>query len=117
MVRIKNREYIIGAVVLILLGVIIWKTQKSNPLPKQEADAPLKSPAAPDKLAPADSNNLEGQLKISDDAKRGNLMLVMEDRTIYIFTARDYSPLLDKQVKLQIDGSPENFRLVDIKLK
>ena len=117
MVRIKNREYVIAAIVLILLGIIIWKTQKSTPLTKQQANEPLKSTSTQDKIAPAESNNLEGQLKISDDAKRGNLMLIMEDRTIYIFTARDYSQLLDKKVKLQIDGSLENFRLIDIKLK
>lgn len=58
-----------------------------------------------------------GTLKISDNLKRGNLMLITEERTIYLFTSRDYSALLDKAVRVEVEGTLENFRLVDIAAK
>ena len=66
---------------------------------------------------PTGAQKLQGTLKISDDLRRGNLMLVTSERAIYLFTSRDYSSLLDKQVTVEIEGTLENFRLVDIKAK
>ncbi|MGE5298093.1 MAG: hypothetical protein ACM3KM_02945 [Acidobacteriaceae bacterium] len=60
-----------------------------------------------------------GQLKASDNEKKGNLMLFMpqEDQTIYIHTSRDYSALLDKDVYVTYEGDLTNFKLLDIKAK
>jgi len=44
-------------------------------------------------------------------------MLITEERTIYLFTSRDYSALLDKAVRVEVEGTLENFRLVDIAAK
>lgn len=62
-------------------------------------------------------NGLEGQLKVSNDSNRGNLMLLLKDsdRIIYLYSSRDYSSLIGKNVLVTIDGSLDDFRLVDIK--
>lgn len=119
MARIKSREYAIGIIILVLVGAVIWKTQKPKTPAQKNSDNQTQppSPSGQNPTLPSDNGKLEGELKISDDAKRGNLMLIMQDRTVYIFTGRDYSGLLNKQVQLQIDGSLENFRLIDIKAK
>lgn len=61
-------------------------------------------------------NTLSGELKASNDTKRGNLMLMLtdSDRVIYLHTSRDYTALIDKEVVVTIDGSLDDFRLVDI---
>jgi hypothetical protein len=43
------------------------------------------------------------------------LLLSDSDRIIYLYTSRDYSALLGKNVMVTIDGSLDDFRLVDIK--
>jgi hypothetical protein len=64
-------------------------------------------------------NALEGELKVSTDKKRGNYMLLLNDsdRIIYLNTSRDFSSLVGKQVLISIDGSLDDFRLIDIKAK
>jgi hypothetical protein len=64
-------------------------------------------------------NALEGELQVSNDTKRGNLMLLLKDsdKVIYLNTSRDFSSLTGKQVIVTIDGSQDDFRLVDIKAK
>ncbi len=61
-------------------------------------------------------NGLQGELQSSNDANRGNLMLLLSDsdRIIYLNTSRDYSGLIGKDVLVKIDGSLDDFRLVDI---
>jgi hypothetical protein len=62
-------------------------------------------------------NALEGELKASNDKRRGNLMLLLKDsdRVIYLNTSRDFSQLIGKQVSVSIEGSLDDFRLLDIK--
>jgi hypothetical protein len=64
-------------------------------------------------------NALEGELRVSTDKRRGNLMLLMNDsdRIIYLNTSRDFSALVGKQVSVSIDGSLDDFLLIDIKEK
>jgi hypothetical protein len=64
-------------------------------------------------------NALEGELRVSTDKRRGNLMLLMNDsdRIIYLNTSRDFSALVGKQVSVSIEGSLDDFRLIDIKAK
>jgi len=115
----KNTQYIIGGIViLIIAGFFLFRTTPINdnvspPQDGQSADQPQ------DKTEDEPGENtslriMEGIIKISDDLKKGNLMLVSPDRTTYIFTSRDYSNLLDKEVKLEIEGDLENFTLIDI---
>jgi|GEM_PF-3931907 len=64
-------------------------------------------------------NALEGELKASNDRKRGNLMLLLNDsdRIIYLNTSRDFGSLVGKQVTVTIEGSLDDFVLQDIKVK
>ncbi len=61
-------------------------------------------------------NTLEGELLNSNDKRRGNLMLLLKDsdRIIYLNTSRDFSSLIGKQVSVSIEGSLDDFRLLDI---
>ncbi|MCL5775041.1 MAG: hypothetical protein M1333_02400 [Patescibacteria group bacterium] len=59
----------------------------------------------------------EGVLKISDDSKRGNLMLIMQERKIYIFTSRDFTNLIEKNVAVTYEGTLDSFVLGDINEK
>jgi hypothetical protein len=45
------------------------------------------------------------------------LLLKDSDKVIYLNTSRDFSSLTGKQVIVTIDGSQDDFRLVDIKAK
>jgi hypothetical protein len=61
-------------------------------------------------------NGLKGQLQVSNDKRRGNLMLLLDDsdRIIYLNTSRDFSSLIGKEVVVSIEGSLDDFRLLDI---
>ena len=63
----------------------------------------------------AGEGELVGTLKTSDNLKRGNLMLVISDHTIYLFTSRNYSALLNKQVTMKINGTMENFSEAEVR--
>ena len=117
----KTSKYLPPAVVvlviLIIAGVQLFKQNKpasdESPAGEQqqngENDEKETLTGAP--------GAFEGTLKISDNLKRGNLMLITPERAIYLFTSRDYSALLDKEVHLEIEGTLENFSLVDIRAK
>lgn len=113
----KSSKYlpaaVVAAIIIIVAGVQYFKNLKpANETQNQNAqqEQNQKNGAA----VPAAASGLEGVLKISDNLKRGNLMVVMSERVVYLFTSRDYSKLLNKEVKVVIDGTLENFRLVDI---
>ena len=59
-------------------------------------------------------NMLEGVLWSSDNETKGNLMLVNSYATIYIKTLRDFNSLVGKQVIASVDGTLENFTLLNI---
>ncbi|MEX1064315.1 MAG: hypothetical protein WD898_01020 [Candidatus Paceibacterota bacterium] len=59
-------------------------------------------------------NTLEGTLRVSDDPSKGNLMLVTEESVVYITTSRDYSSLVGEEVVVSVDGTLENFTLLNI---
>ena len=117
----KTSKYLpaaaVALVIIVLAGIQYFRKQK--PADKgqgQEAGREQSQQGSP-KPTPQTPGMLEGTLKISDNLKRGNLMVAMPERTVYLFTSRDYSSLLDKTVKVEIEGTLENFRLVDIKAK
>lgn len=107
-------------VVLLAAGLAVWKlTAKRESGIPQVVNTTIEndnSEAATD-LSQSEAlqgNIMEGTLKASDNPKRGNLMLVTASSTIYIYTSRDFTALLDKEVKVSYDGTTDNFRLGDI---
>ena len=63
------------------------------------------------------NNYLEGILSKSEDPNRGNLKLISKLGDIYLRTSRDFSSLVGLQVLVIINGSHENFELLDIQSK
>jgi hypothetical protein len=116
---------VMGVILVILLVVVVqyFKGQSKNEpdsennTNKQGTEQRGSFEAKTPESAPNGEGQLSGTLKISDDLKRGNLMLITSDRAIYLFTSRDYSTLFDKEVYVEIEGDFESFRLVDIVAK
>lgn len=59
-------------------------------------------------------NHLEGRLENSNDMNRGNFKLVSSVGDIYIRTARDFAGLVGSDVLVKIEGTLDNFKLIDI---
>lgn len=104
--------------IILILGFIQYKgnstKSKSN---ENKVENTSKQEFNETNLEKSASNNLQGILKISDNLKRGNLMLNTNEKTIYLFTSRDYSDLFDQEVNVEIEGTLDNFRLINIKSK
>jgi len=60
------------------------------------------------------NRDVEGVLWPSDDETKGNLMLVNNNATIYIRTSRDFNDLTGKYVIASVDGTLDNFTLLNI---
>lgn len=60
-------------------------------------------------------NYLEGILQSSDDQAKGNLKVVSNSSTVYLRTSRNFSELLGANVMVTIEGTLDNFKLLDIK--
>jgi hypothetical protein len=108
----KHIFLLVGILVIVIAGWLI-KNQNSK--------SPVNSNLTPtnESLKPSTptSQNISGLLKLSDNTQRGNLMLETAKEKIYLFTGRDYSKLLNTQVVLKINGTLENFSLIDITAK
>jgi hypothetical protein len=107
---LKKHTYQIIGVIIVLIGLWLIKHNQpnisSNPTP-MPIDAKLDT-------TQSKPEELTGLLKLSDNTQRGNLMLETTKEKIYLFTGRDYSKLLNTQVVLKINGTLENFSLIDI---
>ncbi|HXK41179.1 MAG TPA: hypothetical protein VJ046_03745 [Candidatus Paceibacterota bacterium] len=106
----KNRIYIIITGVVAI--TLIWLSQ-SNRDQLPELRLPLGEELS-DNIAAENVGALEGVLWSSDDEAKGNLMLVKNNATIYIRTSRDFSGLVGKYVIASIDGTLDNFTLLNI---
>lgn len=108
----KNLIYII--VIGIVALVLIWLSQSSkNQAPELKSlldDKKIENNAITKKL----NNTLDGVLWSSNDNTKGNLMLVTGNTTIYIKTSRKFDELTGKNVIVSIDGTPDNFTLLNI---
>ena len=106
----NNRIYIIitGLVAITL----IWLSQ-SNKNKLSDLQLPLDEELTSN-IADENVNTLEGVLWSSDDETKGNLMLVNNNTTIYIRTSRDFSGLTGKYVIASVDGTLDNFTLLNI---
>ncbi len=91
------------------------QTELTAPQDESSQNNESSAPGAITSQAP--ENTWEGILKASDSAQKGNLMLVMSSRTIYIMTSRDFSDLLDKPVVVSYEGTSDSFRLGNITAK
>ena len=99
----------IGVVALTL----IWLSQSNrNQIPELESltgNDTVKTAANEERV-----NMLEGTLWPSDDETKGNLMLANSAATIYIKSSRDFSGLVGKYVIASVDGTLDNFVLINI---
>ena len=126
----KTQKYVIGGIIVIAL-VAAWQfskkpdspniNQSANQGEEQELNSPENVGAEGEIAQPSENqagenqgNAWEGSLKLSDNPAKGNLLLMTKDRVIYIRTSRDYSALVDKEVKVTYEGTLESFRLGDI---
>ena len=113
----KNPRFWTGVIVAIILVTII--TQSKKPAEEQKAEEKNSNSQnteqqEPPKTIISNPNAWEGQLKLSDNSAKGNLMLITTDKTIYIKTSRDFSALINKKVSVTYEGTLETFRLGDI---
>jgi polysaccharide deacetylase 2 family uncharacterized protein YibQ len=109
---------VIAIVVVITLIAVIKNDSEDEVLPNNNAtqDDQKSGDQMNDDTDLQTLENFIGTLQSSDNPAIGNLMLVQEDRNVYLFTSRDYSELLGQEVELKVEGSLERFRLVDIVL-
>jgi hypothetical protein len=116
----QNQQYLATAGVLIVAVAAFWlfkgKKASQDNTPSPQPMQQTASPAAADPAGATASGVWQGKLMVSDNAKTGNLMLVTTDRTIYIKTSRDYSSLLNKNVRVTYSGTWQSFALGDITL-
>jgi hypothetical protein len=113
-------KYIFAVFVLAVVGFGVWYFSKPSvePINNQENTLTPQPPGqSTGDVVEEVPNALEGELRDSSDKRRGNLMLLLKDsdRIIYLNTSRDFSQLIGKQVSVSIEGSLDDFRLLDIK--
>ncbi len=103
--------------VLVVVIWAIWRYSAKGPAsvtsPAETGNANQTQPAAAGNQTPS-GDVWQGILKVSDNPKKGNLMLVMEKTTVYINTSRDYSDLIGRQVNVSYEGTVDSFQLGDI---
>lgn len=99
-------------VILVAIGLLIYQNKAKAPVKEERQENALN----PDQ---SKTNGLEGVLRKSDKASRGNLMLELSnsDKIIYLHTSRDYSNLIDQEVNVIIDGTLESFVIINIEPK
>ncbi|OGN02561.1 MAG: hypothetical protein A2651_00045 [Candidatus Yanofskybacteria bacterium RIFCSPHIGHO2_01_FULL_42_12] len=106
----KNRIYIIITGVVAI--TLIWLSQSNKNLrPELES---LSGANSINNTVDKPVDTVEGTLWRSDDDAKGNLMLVTSDAIIYIRTSRDFNELVSKNVVVSIDGTSDNFTLLNI---
>ncbi len=114
----KTKIYTI--VLLVGIGLIAGAliSKKGELFDKETNDdikpAEVKTETTKDKNIVNGHSSLEGVLQASEDAKLGNFKLVSGDSEIYIRTSRDFSKLVGLQVLVLINGTLDNFQLLDM---
>ena len=120
----KNQQYYGALAALIVIVAIVWfakskrsasDTQTSDNQPKQTEQTLQEKTTTPTSITGNNSESVwTGKLMASDNSKKGNLMLVTKDHTIYIKTNRDYSSLEGNNVRVSYQGTADSFTLGDI---
>jgi hypothetical protein len=90
----------------------LFTKKKATPALNTKAESQQQNPAANNPAIAGQT--IDGVLKSSDNKRLGNLMLVTTSKKIYIFTNRDFSDLINKDVAVTYQGTLDNFRLGDI---
>lgn len=120
-------KYFLGLIAVGLAVYLVWgMTQQSNQSETNNNNSTGSVQSPENTTRPAIDqevvveevpNAIYGELQESNDSRRGNLMLLLddEDRLIYFNTSRDYSDLVGEHVQVTIEGSLDDFRLIDIK--
>lgn len=113
-----------AAAVVIVIAGMAWLSQKGKDAPAtttgtQETRDQLPVPSKTPEISTSqrEPGLMEGVLKKSDNSKKGNYMLVMEGKTVYISTSRDFSALVGKTVSVTYEGTMEDFKLGSISEK
>jgi len=115
----KNKVYCLSLAVgvALIVAALFMKNKDSNveraELTGDEAEEEIKK----DETALSGGNYLEGVLRNSEDASRGNLKLISKLGDIYLKTSRDFSNLVGLEVLVLINGTQDSFELVDIQSK
>src|SRR3989344_4755402 len=93
------------------------KNEPASPAGQAQQPSNQEGENGSESLQPEEGKTLRGVLRASNDKKRGNLMLELDDsdRVIYLTSSRDFSSLYDQEVELTIDGDLNGFTLLDIK--
>lgn len=111
----KQTLYIIGIIILLAIFFIFSNKKSENITSQNNSQINETASSSISSLQKAtDSGTWEGLLKTSNNLKKGNLMLVTKDRTIYLKTNRNFSNLLEKTVLVNFEGNLDNFLLGNI---
>lgn len=116
-----QKKYAIWAVAVLviaaawLIGGKLGRQQTEQPAQDDNQQTQVKN----DDLETVGGKVWFGELEKSDDAKRGNLMLVWDEAKppVYINTSRDFNQLIGREVEVTYEGNTQQFRLLDIKAK
>ncbi len=112
----KHSLYLAVGLIVIVLVIIKLSNKNLNPEVKDNQGQPNITQTDNSKIT-TNTQMLTGKLQASDNAQRGNLMLITEEQTIYLYTSRDYAHLIDSPVNVEIKGTVDNFSLIDISAK
>lgn len=131
----KNRSYVIAGIVLVLL-IIYFATRDQQPTAdtksseqsteQQKKDENKSESTQTEKEKQADNSAKDsattsqstgnvvatGKLRKSTSMTRGNYMVESNKGNIYVFTKRDYSALVDKDVTLAASGTLSSFKFL-----
>src|SRR3989344_47587 len=107
----KNGFYII--ITGIVAITLVWLSQ-SNRGQKFDLKLPNRKDLTNNAVNKPTTSTLEGALWKSDNDTKCNLMLLTSNATIYIKTSRDFNELVGKNVVASIDGTLENFTLLNL---
>ena len=119
----KKTWYYVGAAVIVVILLVLANRNKPASAPSNSKASGNQQASTAESNQPLDATPTtpsikgdywEGTLKASDNAKKGNYMLVTDKNTVYINTSRDFSSLIGQKVKVGYEGTLDSFRLGDI---
>ncbi|MBI5530672.1 MAG: hypothetical protein HY918_04190 [Candidatus Doudnabacteria bacterium] len=118
--NIKNQQLYgwIGVAVIVIAALWLSLSKKADkqPAQQQQNQNQQQTVQPTDSTPSAKSDVWTGTLQKSDNAAKGNLLLVTSERNIYIRSNRDFSSLIGKKVRVSYEGTWQNFVLGDITL-
>ena len=126
----NNRNFWIagGIIVAIIILFAVFRGPGQVPTPPNSNNSsqsgsetstpslPNQNTSKPDAMTDKNDSSfiIEGVLAPSNDLSRGNIMITTSDKTLYIFSSRDWSSLYNQQVKINAQGTSKQFQVLDI---